>query len=134
MVFFNCMNNLFSKNYEKNIQYKVQNFNINLHCYSFTGSCKTHKLLIPRTHPYLKMHVPSAKMQRKQQMYPQAPHLLTELMNDIGVLKQTSYFPSIKWLKRPAKQISLRLSHFNMLLSEEKVAVTSHSVELSMCK
>lgn len=67
-------------------------------------------------------------------MYPLALHLFTKLMNDIRVLKQTSYFPSIKWLKSPAKQISLRLSHFNMLLSEEKVAVTSHSAELSMCK
>lgn len=44
--------------------YKVQSFNINLHCYSFTGSCKIHKLLIPRTHPYLQRHIPSAKMQR----------------------------------------------------------------------
>lgn len=42
--------------------YKVQNFNINLHCYSFTSSCKIHKLLIPRTHPYLQTHVPSAKI------------------------------------------------------------------------
>lgn len=69
-------------------------------------------------------------------MYPQATHLLTKLIKTAktNILKQTSYCPLIKELKSLAKQISLRLSHFNMLLSEEEVAVTSHSVELSMCK